>query len=59
MRYLITAYPDAIQYGHIDIPDGEDAFKYIGDHFSEIEFEKPMLTYDMFEIQYEPECEEV
>ena len=58
MKFIITAHPDAIQFGYIDIPDDVDEpLAYIEDNFKKIEFDKPLLTYDLFELEYEPVCE--
>ncbi len=46
MRYLITAYPYAVVYGSIEVPDDvEDAWDYIDDHFDDIKFGEPELDY--------------
>lgn len=47
---LITAYPFAMQYGRIDIPDDitdpEEARTYIINNWDDIDFDEPDLDYE-------------
>jgi len=60
MKATIRAYPYAIQYGVLEMPDDieEDMRdEYINEHWNEIKFDEPELDYadtDM-EIVYEKE----
>ena len=53
----VTAYPYAVQYGHIEIPDGvEDIRQYIVDNWIDIVFGEPELDHEG--IDFEAEVEE-
>lgn len=57
-RYLITAFPYAIQYGHIEIPDEVDSpWDYIEEHWDEIDFGEPHLDYCGTDFEYEVESD--
>ena len=46
MYYEVTAYPYAVTYGSINVPDDiEDVREYISEHWDEIEFGQPVLDY--------------
>ena len=48
MKYKITAYPYAIQYGTIEVPDSvpeEEIRHYIEGNWGEIKFGEPELDY--------------
>ena len=52
MKVEVTAYPYAVVFGTIDVPDGEDVEEYINDHFDEIEFGEPELDYCGVDIEF-------
>lgn len=57
-RFLITAYPYATQYGHIEVPDEVDnPWDYIEDHWDEIDFDEPELDYCGTDFEYEEESD--
>lgn len=44
LKYEVVAYPYAVQYGTINMPDTvepEDVDDYITEHWGDVEFEKP------------------
>lgn len=47
MMVCVTAYPYAVQYGKIDVPDDvEDIKEYISDYWDDIDFDEPELDYE-------------
>lgn len=44
-RVYISAYPFVTANASIDIPDNEDEYDYINNHFDEIKFEPTELDY--------------
>lgn len=62
-RFLITAYPYATQFGRLDIPeeiaDDKDAVSdYIKDHFDEVYFSEPELSYWDADFEFEEDDDE-
>ncbi len=46
MMVYVTAYPYAVQYGRIDVPDDvEDIREYVSDNWDDIDFGDPELDY--------------
>lgn len=46
MKIQVTAYPYAVQYGEIEVPnDVTDVKKYIIENWGSIEFDEPNLDY--------------
>lgn len=57
-EYTVTAYPYAIQYGTILVPDDvapEDTATYIENNWNEIRFRKPELDYEGTDFEFEQE----
>lgn len=58
MKYRITAFPYAIQYGTIEVPDDvpeEEIDNYIETYWEKIEFEEPELDYSNTDFDKEKE----
>lgn len=58
MKYRITAFPYATQYGTIEVPDNipeEEIDSYIETYWEKIEFEEPELDYSNTDFDKEKE----
>ena len=55
MKHItVTAYPYAMVYGHIDIPDDvDDIDNYLEDNWDDINFGNPDLDYAGTDFDYE------
>ena len=56
MKVRVIAYPYAVQYGEIEVPNdvkGEDLQEYISEHFDEVAFGEPELDYQGTEFDFE------
>lgn len=56
MKYIVRAYPFALQYGTIEIPDDVpegELNEYIETHWENIKFDEPELDYTGTDFEYE------
>ena len=59
MKYNVTVYPYAVQYGDIDVPDDVDNIKeYILEHWGDITFGDVDLDYSGTDFDYETDPDE-
>lgn len=58
MKVSVTAYPYAVQFGEIDIPEGistDEIYDYLTEHWDEIEFGEADLDYAGTDFEWEAE----
>ena len=51
----VTAYPYAVQYGTIEVPEEltlDELEDYVSEHFDEVDFDAPELDYQGTDLEF-------